>query len=37
MRVADRARLIKHIGSLDPRLIPQLDEAITTTLAIKRL
>ena len=37
MRVADRTRLIKHIGYLDPKLVPQLDEAITITLALKRL
>ncbi len=37
MRVADRRRLIKQIGYLDPRLIPQLDEAITITLGLKRL
>jgi mRNA interferase MazF len=37
MRVADRARLIKNIGYLDPKLIPQLDDAIMTTLALKRL
>lgn len=37
MRVADRARLVKQIGYLDPKLIPQLDEAITITLALKRL
>ena len=37
MRVADRARLIKHIGHLDPKLITQLDDAITITLALKRL
>jgi len=36
MRVADRRRLIKQIGYLDPRLIPQVDEAIAIT-GLKRL
>jgi mRNA interferase MazF len=37
MRVVDRARLVKHIGYLDAKLITQLDEAIAITLALKRL
>jgi mRNA interferase MazF len=37
MRVADRTRLIKAIGYLDPKLIPQLDEAIAITLGLKGL
>ena len=37
MRVVDRRRLVKQIGYLDPKLIPQLDEAIAITLALKRL
>jgi mRNA interferase MazF len=37
IRVVDRARLLKQIGYLDPKLIPQLDEAIAITLALKRL
>jgi mRNA interferase MazF len=36
IRVADRTRLIKAIGYLDPKLIPQLDEAIAITLGLKR-
>jgi mRNA interferase MazF len=35
MRVTDRIRLVKQIGYLDPKLIPQLDEAIAITLALK--
>jgi mRNA interferase MazF len=37
MRVADRRRLVKQIGYLDPKLISQLDEAIAITLALKRV
>src|ERR1700680_482685 len=37
IRVADRRRLIKQIGYLDPRVIPQVDEAIAITLGLKRL
>lgn len=37
MRVADRARLMKQIGYLDPKLIAQLDEAIAITLALKHV
>jgi mRNA interferase MazF len=37
MRVADRTRLMKAIGYLDPKLIPQLDEAIAITLGLKGL
>jgi len=37
IRVADRTRLIKAIGYLDPKLIPQLDEAIAITLGLKGL
>jgi mRNA interferase MazF len=37
IRTVDRTRLIKAIGRLDPTVIPQVDEAITVTLGLKRL
>jgi len=37
IRTVDRARLIKLIGRLDANVIPQVDEAITITLGLKRL
>jgi hypothetical protein len=37
MRGADRARLMKQIGYLDPKLLRQLDEAIAITLGLKQL
>ena len=37
IRTVDRRRLIKQIGHLDPKAIPQLDEAIVVTLGLRQL
>ena len=37
IRAVDRRRLAKPIGRLDPKIIPQIDDAIAVTLGLRQL